>query len=100
MYHNLCFLFVVVTNTSSSLERRTEEGTIYKLLTSVLRIIELSTVGLIIKSNESRVIFSRLKPNPIVHNSGEIENRYTPLVTGKGQKYFVNKFFNEKVLEA
>lgn len=41
-----------------------------------------------------------LKPNPIVHNSGEIENRYTPLVTGKGQKYFVNKFFNEKVLEA
>ncbi|MCP9357981.1 phage antirepressor [Liquorilactobacillus satsumensis] len=41
-----------------------------------------------------------LKPNPIVHNSGEMETRYTPLVTGKGQKYFVNKFFNEKVLEA
>ncbi|MFT8825207.1 MAG: phage antirepressor [Liquorilactobacillus mali] len=41
-----------------------------------------------------------LKPNPIVHNSGEMETRYTPLVTGKGQKYFINKFFNEKVLEA
>lgn len=40
-----------------------------------------------------------LKPSPIVHNSGEMETRYTPLVTGKGQKYFVNKFFNEKVLE-
>ncbi|MFT9082526.1 phage antirepressor [Liquorilactobacillus satsumensis] len=41
-----------------------------------------------------------LKPSPIVHNSGEMETRYTPLVTGKGQKYFINKFFNEKVLEA
>ncbi|EJF02149.1 phage repressor protein/antirepressor Ant [Liquorilactobacillus mali] len=41
-----------------------------------------------------------LKPNPIVHNSGEMETRYTPLVTGKGQKYFINKFFNGKVLEA
>ncbi|EJE98225.1 phage repressor protein/antirepressor Ant [Liquorilactobacillus mali] len=41
-----------------------------------------------------------LKPNPIVHNSGEMETRYTPLVTGKGQKYFINKFFSEKVLEA
>lgn len=33
-----------------------------------------------------------LKANPYFHSNGEIENSYTPLVTGKGQVYFVNKF--------
>lgn len=33
-----------------------------------------------------------LKPNPYFHKNGEADTRYTPLVTGKGQIYFVNKF--------
>lgn len=33
-----------------------------------------------------------LKPNPYFHKNGEADTRYTPLVTGKGQIYFINKF--------
>ena len=33
-----------------------------------------------------------LKPNPYFHKNGEADTTYTPLVTGKGQIYFVNKF--------
>lgn len=36
-----------------------------------------------------------LKANTYFHNSGTPETNYTPLVTGKGQVYFVNKFIEE-----
>ena len=36
-----------------------------------------------------------LKANTYFHNNGVPETNYTPLVTGKGQIYFVNKFKNE-----
>lgn len=36
-----------------------------------------------------------LKPNTFFHNNGVPETNYTPLVTGKGQVYFVNKFKEE-----
>lgn len=40
-----------------------------------------------------------LKANTYFHNNGTPETNYTPLVTGKGQVYFVNKFL-EKLQEA
>lgn len=33
-----------------------------------------------------------MKANTFFHNSGEAETNYTPLLTGKGQVYFANKF--------
>lgn len=40
-----------------------------------------------------------LKANTYFHNNGVPETNYTPLVTGKGQIYFVNKFKNEFLRE-
>ena len=40
-----------------------------------------------------------LKANTYFHNNGIPETNYTPLVTGKGQVYFVNKFKNEFLRE-
>lgn len=40
-----------------------------------------------------------LKANTYFHNNGVPETNYTPLVTGKGQIYFVNKFKNEFLCE-
>lgn len=40
-----------------------------------------------------------LKANTYFHNNGVPETNYTPLVTGKGQVYFVNKFKNEFLRE-
>lgn len=40
-----------------------------------------------------------LKANTYFHNNGVPETNYTPLVTGKGQIYFINKFKNEFSLE-
>lgn len=40
-----------------------------------------------------------LKANTYFHNNGVPETYYTPLVTGKGQIYFVNKFKNEFLRE-
>lgn len=37
-----------------------------------------------------------LKANTYFHNNGTPETNYTPLVTGKGQVYFVNKFIKIK----
>lgn len=39
-----------------------------------------------------------LKPNTYFHNDGVPETTYTPLVTGKGQVYFINKFKEEMIL--
>lgn len=36
-----------------------------------------------------------LKANTYFHNNGTPETNYTPLVTGKGQVYFVNKFLEQ-----
>ncbi|NKD29149.1 hypothetical protein HED39_07460 [Enterococcus casseliflavus] len=40
-----------------------------------------------------------LKANTYFHNNGVPQTNYTPLVTGKGQIYFVNKFKNEFLCE-
>lgn len=40
-----------------------------------------------------------LKPNTYFHNDGVPETTYTPLVTGKGQVYFINKFKQEMILK-
>ena len=40
----------------------------------------------------------RVKETSITHADGHITVSKTPLVTGKGQQYFINKFLNEKYL--
>lgn len=40
-----------------------------------------------------------LKANTYFHNNGTPETNYTPLVTGKGQIYFVNKFMELKEVQ-
>ncbi|MGZ7360454.1 phage antirepressor KilAC domain-containing protein [Streptococcus pyogenes] len=40
----------------------------------------------------------RVKETSITHSDGHITVRKTPLVTGKGQQYFINKFLNQEYL--
>jgi anti-repressor protein len=37
----------------------------------------------------------RIKENTITHSNGKISINKTPLVTGKGQTYFIKKFFQQ-----
>ena len=48
------------------------------------------------KSVEMRLI--RVKETSITHADGHITVSKTPLVTGKGQQYFINKFLNQELL--
>lgn len=40
----------------------------------------------------------RVKETSITHSDGHITVNKTPLVTGKGQQYFINKFLNQEYL--
>ncbi|MCU0082486.1 phage antirepressor KilAC domain-containing protein [Streptococcus danieliae] len=40
----------------------------------------------------------RVKETSITHSDGHITLNKTPLVTGKGQQYFINKFLNQEYL--
>ena len=40
----------------------------------------------------------RVKETSITHSDGHITVSKTPLVTGKGQQYFINKFLNEEAV--
>ncbi len=40
----------------------------------------------------------RVKETSITHSDGHITVSKTPLVTGKGQQYFINKFLNQEYL--
>lgn len=40
----------------------------------------------------------RVKETSITHSDGHITVNKTPLVTGKGQRYFINKFLNQEYL--
>ena len=40
----------------------------------------------------------RVKETSITHADGHITVSKTPLVTGKGQQYFINKFLNQELL--
>ena len=42
----------------------------------------------------------RVKETSITHSDGHITVSKTPLVTGKGQQYFINKFLDQKYLMA
>ena len=41
----------------------------------------------------------RVKETSITHSDGHITVSKTPLVTGKGQQYFINKFLNQEYLQ-
>ena len=42
----------------------------------------------------------RVKETSITHSDGHITVNKTPLVTGKGQQYFINKFLNQERKES
>ena len=48
------------------------------------------------KSVELELI--RVKETSITHSDGHITVNKTPLITGKGQQYFINKFLNQEYL--